>query len=231
MNLLNNGKVYNNIIYIPDTHAPFTNMAALKEIAGRVKKYKPDLVVMGGDLLDEKAWSRFPKDSDDHSPHEEFEYAAEVVAKMQEWFPQMHVILGNHDLRIAKKAMEVGLTKHIVRELSEVFDCPGWTWHTDPRDKLIVATKKGPIWMLHGDEMGGNPVQKSRMLGINIIQCHTHQSSITYSNGLAHSVFAVESGHCMDQQSKGARYAFRSGRYPVLGFTEVINGQPRFISL
>ena len=231
MKLLNKGQIYNNIIYIPDTHAPFTDMAALKFIAARVKKYKPDLIVMGGDLLDEKAWSRFPKDSDDYSPHEEFEYAIEVVNSMHDMFPNMHVIMGNHDFRIAKKAMEAGLTRHIVRELNEVFDCPSWTWHLDPKDKLIVNTKQGPFWMLHGDEMGGTPVQKSRLVGVSLVQCHTHQASITYSNTLAHNIVAVESGHCMDVQSKGARYAFRQGRFPVKGFTEIINGQPRFISL
>ena len=146
-------------------------------------------------------------------------------------FPHMQIIMGNHDLRLAKKALEVGFTKHILREFAEVFDCPTWNWRMDPKDKLIVNTKQGPFWMLHGDEMGGTPVQKSRLLGISLVQCHTHQASITYSNSLAHSIVAVESGHVMDHTSKGARYAARSGRFPVKGFTEIINGQPRFISL
>ena len=153
---------------------------------------------------------------------------AASVAKL---IPNMEILFGNHDMRVAKRALEVGFTRHIMRDLSEIFRYPGWHWHADPKAKLIVNTPKGPVWFLHGDEMGGNAAQKSRLLGISIVQGHSHQASITHSNGLSHAVYGMETGHIMDMESKGAQYAFRSGRYPVMGFGIIKYGIPYFINI
>lgn len=229
MKLFNGGKIYNKVLIIPDLHIPFVNMQALKVVHRWCKNHKPDLVIQLGDIFDFKAWSRWPKDADDASPHAEFEMAIKLGRDVSKMFPDMEILTGNHDLRIAKKAMEVGFTKHIVRELSEVFPYEGWKWHADPLDKLIINTKKGPVWCMHGDEQGGTPAQKSRLLGISVIQGHTHQASITHSSSLAHDLFAMETGHLMNMRSKGAQYAFKMGRYPVMGFGVLKYGIPYFI--
>jgi len=231
MKLFNNGKQYKKILVIPDLHIPFIDVRVLKVVQMWYKRHKPDLVVQLGDMFDFKAWSRWPKDSDDDSPHEEFEASIKLGSTVAKMFPNMEILMGNHDMRVAKRAMEVGFTKHIMRDLDEIFPYDGWNWHADPREKLIINTPKGPIWFLHGDEQGGTAAQKSRLLGISVVQGHSHQSSIVHSSSLAHSVFAMETGHLMDMRSKGAQYAFRMGRYPVAGFGVIKFSIPYFIPL
>jgi hypothetical protein len=229
LKLFNNGKIYNKILLIPDPHAPFIDMAAMAVVGKWAKNHKPDLVVFLGDLMDQKAWSRWPKDPDDYSPHEEFERAIEQIQALQQMFPKAEILTGNHCIRIARAAMEVGLTKHIMRELDEVFPCKGWNWHLDPAKKLIVNTPRGPVWICHGDEQGGTVAAKSRLLGISVAQGHSHQASITFSKSLVHDIFGMECGMLMDRDSKGARYATASGRYPSVGFGVIKYGVPYFI--
>ena len=231
MKLFNGGKIYNKILVIPDMHMPFIDKNALRVVALWKRNHNPDLIIQLGDLFDFKAWSRWPKDADDDSPHLEFEKAMQQAASVSKLIPNMEILFGNHDMRVAKRALEVGFTRHIMRDLSEIFRYPGWHWHADPKAKLIVNTPKGPVWFLHGDEMGGNAAQKSRLLGISIVQGHSHQASITHSNGLSHAVYGMETGHIMDMESKGAQYAFRSGRYPVMGFGIIKYGIPYFINI
>jgi predicted phosphodiesterase len=229
LNLFNKGKKYNKILCIPDPHAPFVAIDALNVVGKWAKNHKPDLVVILGDLMDQKAWSRWPKDPDDYSPHEEFERAVNQVELIHDLFPKSQVLIGNHDIRVMHKAMEVGLTKHMVRELDEVFPYEGWDWRLNPAEKLIVNTERGPIWFCHGDEQGGTVAQKSRLLGLSVVQGHTHQAGITFSKGLAHNVFGMECGMLLDKDSKAARYAAASGKYPVTGFGVIKYGVPYFI--
>lgn len=229
--MLNKGKIYKKILVLPDLHAPFLNLAAAQDAARWAKKHKPDLIIQVGDLMDQKAWSRFPKDVDDFSPHQEFEIAMDQMDEIHDLFPKMEVILGNHDKRIMHKAMEAGLTKHVIRELDELFPYKGWNWHLGAKDRLIVNTATGPVYFLHGDEMGGTPAAKSRRLGMNIVQGHTHQASISYMyNELTdQTVWSMEVGNMMDTASKGARYSAANPVGTIEGFGVVGNGIPYFI--
>jgi predicted phosphodiesterase len=229
--MFNAGKIYNKILFLCDIHAPFMHFPALKVAKKWADRHNPDLVVIGGDLIDAKAWSRFAKDADDLSPHDEMEYATEAIDKLNTMFPEAEVLFGNHDLRIAKSALEVGFSRHIVRDLEEIFEFPGWNWWANPRDKLIVNTQRGPILFRHGDEEGGTAAAKSRLFGMSVIQGHTHQASITYTSTLGKTVFGAESGHLMDIHSKAGRYAARNGKNPVMGITVVKYGIPYFIPL
>jgi predicted phosphodiesterase len=231
MKFFNNAKVYDKILVLPDIHAPFFNWKAVKVAAKWAKRHKPELVIQLGDIMDQKAWSRFPKDADDPSPHQEFELSIEAMDRLADMFPDMELLLGNHDLRIAKAALEVGFTKHIVRDLEEIFEYPGWNWHSNPRDHLIVNTRRGPVLFRHGDEEGGTAVAKSRLFGMSVVQGHTHQASIGYTSTMRGQVFGMECGHLMDTTSKAATYACRNGKYPVTGIGIIKYGVPYFLPL
>ncbi len=228
---LNNGKVYKTILVLPDMHMPFLNMKVLEDAYKWKKKHKPDLIIQIGDLFDQKAWSRWPKDPDDYSPYEEFEVAADQADIVAKKFPTMEVILGNHDRRIMHRAMEAGLTKHILRELNEVFDYPGWNWHMEARDRLIVNTPTGPVFFMHGDEMGGTARAKATVLGMSVCQGHTHQASVQYVHNevAGHAIWAFVVGNMLDTASKGARYAAANPIGTVEGFGVIRNGVPFFI--
>ena len=231
MRLYKNGRQFSKILVIPDLHTPFMDWKAVQVVAKWAKKHEPDLIIQLGDLLDFKAWSRWPKDPDDYSPHDEFEFAIEATKRLYNLFPNMEILMGNHDLRIAKRALDVGFTRHILRDLQDVFPYEGWNWWSNPKERLIVNTQRGPILFQHGDEQAGNAIQKARLFGVSVVQGHDHQARIDFSETLSASVFGASAGHLMDQSSKGARYAQRNGRYPVKGYMIIKFGVPYFIPI
>lgn len=227
--MLNNGKKYQKILCLPDTHFPFADWDVIRQAQKWAKIHKPDLIIQLGDILDQKAWSRWPKDVDDYGPQLEWEYAEADMERLSKIFPKMHILTGNHDTRIMMKAAEAGLPRYVVRELGELFPYPGWEWHLKPKEKLIVNSDAGPILFLHGDEMAGNAVQIARRLGINVVMGHTHQFLCGSTSTFETSVFGMECGAAIDAESKGARYAARNPVGFAKGFAVIAHGVPYFV--
>jgi predicted phosphodiesterase len=193
------------------------------------KNHDPDLIVQIGDMGDQKGWSRWPKDPDDPNPKDEYLALKSQAKYLAKLFPKMHLITGNHDRRWMKKAAEAGIPSELVRAPDEVFNHPGWIWHTNPRHHAWTNTKRGKVLFIHGDELAGTPIQKAINLGCNVVQGHTHKASITYKQTFDRFVFGFESGHAMDVTSKAADYAASNPLMSVAGFGVIQYGLPFFI--
>jgi predicted phosphodiesterase len=221
-------KIYKKILVIPDAHAPWVNGPALIQAYKWRLKHKPDLVVCLGDLTDQKIWSRWPKDTDDASPSDEYIAAEKCLKKLYKMFPKMIIIRGNHDTRIASKAIEAGIPAQMFNDVDQVFNFKGWEW-VPQNDKLVINTVRGPILFVHGDEQGGTVAQKSRILGLSVIQGHTHKVSVTYTTTMKGTIFGAEMGCIMDTQSKAAKYAAANPVGSSVGFGVVKYGVPYFV--
>ncbi len=222
-------QIRNKVLVLPDMHAPWADMEAIELAYRWAKNHQPDLIIQMGDLIDGKAWSRWPKDPDDPSPREEYIEAKKQLAQIAKWFPKMHVLTGNHDTRWMKKAFEVGIPKELVRTPQEVLGGAGWTWHTEARRQTFIETKRGRVLFIHGDEMGGPVLQKAINLGCNTVQGHTHKVSIGYKQTFDKFVFGFECGHLMDTQSKAADYSASNPVLSTCGFGVIQYGLPFFI--
>lgn len=221
-------KVYNKILVIPDCHAPWINIEAIKQAHTWAKRHKPDLVIQLGDITDQKIWSRWQKDVDDVSPSDEFLEAEKCLKKLHKMFPKMLILRGNHDVRILSKAVEAGIPAQMFNDVDQVFNYKGWTW-IEHNKKLVIQTVRGPILFVHGDEQGGTVVQKSRILGMSVLQGHTHKVSITYTTTLKGTIFGAEMGCIMDVDSKAAKYAAANPVGSSVGFGVIKYGVPYFI--
>jgi predicted phosphodiesterase len=222
-------KKFNKILVLPDMHLPWANWSALEQAHRWYKSHKPDLVICLGDITDQKIWSRWPKDTDDASPSDEFLAAERGLKRLHKMFPKMTILRGNHDVRILAKAIEGGIPAQMFKDVDEVFNYKGWTW-VPQNEKLVVQTTRGPILFVHGDEQGGTPVQKSRILGMSLIQGHSHKVSIGYTSTLNGTVFGAEMGCIMDTNSKAAKYAAANPVGVTVGFGVVKFGVPYFVS-
>lgn len=221
-------KVYNKVLILPDIHAPWVDWQALEQAHKWAKRHKPDLVVQLGDLTDQKIWSRWQKDVDDISPSDEYLAAEKALKRIHKMFPKMVILRGNHDVRILSKAVEAGIPSQMFRDVDQVFNFPGWTWVAQNK-KFIVNTVRGQVLIVHGDEQGGTVAQKSRILGMSVIQGHTHKVSITYTTTLKGTVFGAEMGCLMDINSKAAKYAAANPVGCSVGFGVLKYGVPYFI--
>ena len=222
-------KKYNKVLILSDLHSPWINWDAIKQAHKWYKKHKPELVVCTGDLLDQKIWSRWPKDLDDFSPEHEFKQAERQIKKLYKMFPKMVILRGNHDYRILNRAVEAGIPSKMFKDIDQVFDFKGWTW-LKPDDKFIIDTPRGKVLFQHGDEMSGTCEAKSRRLGLSLIQGHTHKASITYTQVLDSHIFGAEAGCLMDVTSKAAKYASKNPIGVSIGFMVLKYGCPYFIA-
>lgn len=218
-------RIYKKICVVPDVHLGYADWTALKKIHKYAKKHKPDLVVFLGDVIDAKAWSRFPKDPDDDSPQEEWNKVEADMAKLHSMFPKAILLIGNHDQRVINKQKEAMMPYQLTQSMDKIFSFKNWTWHTCVKP-LIIQTPTGPIAFMHGDEMAGTPAQKAKKLGMSVIQGHTHQASLEYVTTFSHRIFGLESGHVADLSSKAMRYAVKNPISCTTAFTWVQDGVP-----
>lgn len=216
------------ILVLSDIHAPWVNWTAIRKAKKWADKHNPDLVICLGDLTDQKIWSRWQSDTDDVSPCKEFDEAEKAIDKLYELFPKMYIIRGNHDNRVQLRAIEAGIPGKMFRDIDEVFNKSGWKW-IPTGDRLIVETQRGPIMFIHGDEMAGTPAQKSRILGMSIVQGHTHKVSVIYTKTDMGHFFGAEMGCLMDTESKASRYAQKNPVGVSVGFGVIKWGLPTFI--
>lgn len=216
------------VIVLPDLHIPFCNFGvvelAYEFYVSRVLAGAKPKVIQIGDLTDQKAWSRFQKDPDDHSPALEWSETVRGIDILKEFFPEMVIILGNHDRRIAMKAVEASLPQTLVKSLPEVFDAPGWVFHTSNTPFQFQG-----ITYLHGDEVGGTPIIKAQHLGTPLVMGHTHKASLTFGANYLTDIWAMEVGNALDPDSSAARYVARNVNKGTQGFAHIdAQGNPHY---
>jgi hypothetical protein len=208
------------VIVLPDLHIPFCNFsvveAAYEFYVSRTLSGAKIKVIQIGDLTDQKAWSRFQKDPDDYSPALEWSETIRGIDALKEYFPEMTIILGNHDRRIAMKAVEASLPHSLVRALPEVFQAPGWQFHTSNTPFQFQG-----ITYLHGDEIGGSPIIKAQHLGTPLVMGHTHKASLTFGANYLTDIWAMEVGNALDPDSPAARYVARNPNKGTQGFAHI----------
>ena len=226
--MIDKGKIFERIMVIGDVHAPFTSNDCLEALRKVRQGFKPDLIIQVGDLMDLKAWSKYGTEPDDLSPQDEFSFAMDVVDKLSRICPNMHLVMGNHDIRTFRRATFAQLPKQMLRELSEIFPYKGWKFNLSPNDRVIANTEKGPVLFLHGDEDGGDAIAKAGRLGVSVVQGHDHKSYFQFINSLTHTIFGASCGCIIDSKGKGFRYAARMNNASVQGVGLIYRGVYRF---
>lgn len=209
------------ILVLGDLHFPWHEHRCLEACYEFSKKYKPDLVIQVGDIIDGKAWSRYPKDPDDLSPELEWQQVVTSMAQLNKMFPQLVILQGNHCLRIMTRASEAGLCQPLIRTLNQVFDYKGWKWHVQPKPYVADG-----ITFIHGDELPGNAWQKAQKIGKPLVQGHDHLGYLQYVNTFDHQIFGMSVGCMIDAKSIAARYAARNLMRCWLGWGTITHLRP-----
>lgn len=216
---------YKKILVLGDIHTPFADLDIIKQAYEFNKKFKADLVLCTGDVLDQKAFSKYPKDPEDDGPAEEWRKSVEQCKEIAKYFPKMTILGANHDRRYLKKAAEAGLPKFMLKALKDLVPIPGWTWHLGPNPLVL----NGNIACMHGDELQGAPIVKAQKLGMNIIQGHTHQAVIQYLQNFNKQMWALDAGCTVDPTAAAFDYAAGSLTKVWRGFAYVENNVPHLV--
>lgn len=167
-------------IFISDVHYPYEDKVVMGIIKTWIKKNKPELVWLGGDIVDFAAISKFDKHPMTAMKWKEHKlYALEQVTELRKTAPKADFVWyrGNHEERLIKylwkKAPE--LSEEDAVTVPELFKFD----ELDIRWIPSVPTKVGHLTHIHGHERpaGGVLPAKSMFdkLGCTLIMGHFHK--------------------------------------------------------
>ena len=190
----------NNVIFVPDLHAPFIKEGVLEFVKENQIQYNCGTVIFAGDIVDGHAWSYHEKDVDGLSVGDELKAAREQLKPWFKAFPNATVLLGNHDLLIARKAKTIGLSKHFIKEFGDVVNAPK-TWKFD-----LECTKDNVLYK-HGNV--GDAFKVAKDSRISTCQGHFHSKTfVQWSVSEKDSIFGMQIGWGGDRH----KYAFDYGK-------------------
>ena len=219
------------IFVLGDIHFPYADMRAIQEVAEEIdiaKQRGDDVtVVQVGDILDQRAWSKYPKDGESEHAQLEWDKAERDMVQLYKLIPEMHILFGNHDERVAKRAADAQLPWQLIKTLDQHFDFDGWTWHTSEHPLEIDG-----IYFIHGDTFPiPMPQSAALRLGQSVCYGHTHQAHISYVTTHKKRMFSMNVGWLGDERQSAFNYARKSPHKCWKGYGIIIDGIPHLMSI
>ncbi len=197
-------KGYKRIALLSDIHIPYHSVSSITVALDFLRKEKPDLLLLNGDLLDFYQLSRFGKDP----RKRDFAYELDTLGKMIDIFRktlkcEILYKMGNHEVRyqhfLAAKAHELIGVKEF--DLENIIKARAGEI-TVVGDKTIMHANK--LNIIHGHEFSQgffSPVNVARGLALrakaSAIQGHNHQSSSHNSVDINGKVMTTWSVGCL----------------------------------
>ena len=205
------------ILVIPDLHAPFTKDGYLEFCKSIYEKYKCNMVISTGDLIDMHFSSYHETNPDGYSAKDELVRAKEVVKRYYEAFPKMLICEGNHDLIFKRKALTSGLSSAWLKTMNDVLEVPNWIF----KEYFIIDN----ILFYHGE--GQNINTKAQQEMISCVCGHNHsKSSITFfQSRLGKRIFAMQLGTGINQDAYAFAYN-KHGKPAHVNVGVIIDGTP-----
>jgi len=190
----------NNVIFLPDLHAPFIRKGVLEWVKEQQIKYNCGTVIFAGDVIDGHAWSYHEHDPDGLSVGDELAAAKMQLKPWFKAFPEAIVLMGNHDLLIQRKAKTIGLSKHFIKGFGEVIGAPS-SW------KFMLEYTKDNVLYKHGN--AGDAFKVAKESRISTCQGHFHAKTfVQWSVSEKDAIFGLQVGWAADRHA----YAFDYGK-------------------
>lgn len=198
------GNIYNmdpnNVLFIPDLHAPFIKLGVLDWIRDEQKKYNCGTVIFAGDILDGHSWSFHEHDVDGMSVGDELIAAKKQLKDWYKAFPIAKVCLGNHDLLIQRKAKTAGLSKEFIKDFGSVIEAP-------KTYEFGLEFMKHNVKYTHGTT--GDAFKVAKDSRISTCQGHFHSKTfVQWSVSEKDAIFGMQVGWGADRD----KYAFDYGK-------------------
>lgn len=190
---------------IGDTHMPFVHPNYIHFLEDTFTKYRADLVVSIGDLVDNHAISRHQTETSAASALTEYEQARETIEQYTKVFTKVSLLLGNHDLIPQRQAATLGIPKIYTKGFKELWGLPeGWT----VQEQLIIDE----VLYEHGTGYTGKSGALDK--AVNAMQScvigHSHgYGGCQYKSNSKSIVFGLNAGCGVDIDA----YAFAYGKY------------------
>lgn len=213
------------VFCISDCHFPFHNKRAYTQMLKELKAAKPTHVVQIGDLLDQYVFSKYSR-SLEITPNNEItlglRYAEQLWTDVARLAPKAKriQILGNHDMRLAKRIAERLPEMSLFLEKG-TYTFPGVKVLKTDRDYMEID---GVVYV-HG--WLSKSIDHAKHFNKPVVHGHRHRMIIeTYGK-----LWSMDVGYMADGTSLPLMYTQSKFTHWTLGCGVVENGKPRLIFL
>lgn len=209
------------ILVVGDIHEPVAHPGYLAFCQDLQRRHKCNHVLLIGDVVDWHAVSFHAHHPEAPGPKDEYELAKAGVAKWRRAFPKAQVCIGNHDERLVRLAETVNIPAKFLRDYSDIWDTPGWTWKAE----FI----HDDVYFFHGTGSGGvhpafGTMQKLLM---STVQGHVHSAGgIKWRANPQRRVFGLDVGCGIDDKAVAFAYGHNLKTRSILSAGVVLDGTP-----
>ena len=193
------------ILTLTDTHLPYYSKDALHAAIKYGISFRPDCIVLDGDIIDCYFLSKWEKDPRKRSFNYELTMLKDLILQLRKLFPGARIVykLGNHEERYEKL---------ILQRVPEFVDMEMFTFEAVIRAKElgieVVKNKRiikvGKLNIIHGHELPHGiaaPVNPARGFFLktkaNVIGGHHHQTSDHSESDLNGNIIGAWSTGCL----------------------------------
>lgn len=228
-NVLNKKKLDTRVIMcISDQHMPYEHPDMFEFLAAIKKKYKPTLVVNGGDEVDAHALSFHDSDSDLPSAGDELKIAITKIKKLEKLFPDMIILDSNHGSLAMRKFKHHGIPMKYLASPQQIYGVSDkWVW---VNDLSLILPNGEPVYFCHGMVKQGVKLASQR--GTNVVQFHFHTDfRIDYVGNPSSLLWSMQSGCLIDRHALAFAYDKLNLNRPIIGTSIIIDSQPMLIPM
>ena len=214
------------VLVIGDTHAPCMIDGYVDFLKHCKRKWKCNRVVSIGDLVDNCALSFHLKRPSQKDPINEYYQAMEQVNQITKAFPNVDLMLGNHDVLPYRWAKEVGIPEEMMLDFKSIFKLPK-KWKVHPRYSQLVID--GVIYQ-HGDRGRSPAISAAKQEFSSVVQGHFHsKSSIEFYANASDRIFGMQVGCGTDWKHAQMEYGVKFTAKPIVSCGIIIDGNTPII--
>ncbi len=216
------------ILCISDQHMPFEHLDMFDFLAAIKRKYKPTLIVNGGDEVDAHALSFHDSDSDLPSAGDELKLAITKIKRLEKMFPSMIILDSNHGSLALRRFKHHGIPMKYLADQHTIYGVSKkWQWVND----LTVTLPNGqPAYFCHGMTKSGIKLAAQR--GTCVVQFHYHTDfRIDYIGNPNSLLWSLQSGCLIDRKSMAFSYDKLNLNRPIIGTSMVIDSKPLLVPM
>lgn len=191
------------VLFISDTHIPYSVENYLLFLKELKEKLKPDIVIHGGDEVDYHAISFHKSVAELYSAGHELDKAIiEIQEGLHKLFPKMYLLESNHGSLVFRRLKHEGIPIRHLKPLHELYETPLWSWH----DKILLRTNSGKVLVSHG--MSGVAGAWMKATGVSTVEFHFHTKfHVTWFRTIMGDRFSMHCGCLADRESMAMAYA------------------------
>jgi len=203
-----------------DTHFPYHREGYLEFLQSVHKQYGcNDFPICGGDLADNHAISFHEKEPDAYGHKQEEELALAEIERLVTVFPNLTILLGNHDYLIIRKAKSVGLSERHLKNFHQLWNLPNTV-------TVLDELERDGVFYNHGVGSTGKDgaINTAVLNQTSYVQGHTHSNGgVKWVASHKSLIFGMNTGCLFDPKSLAAAYGRHFPKRPTLGCGVVFN--------